>query len=92
MKLESYEMAAALASGKIDTAVRQLLDYFRLPQPNILPKHTVLPAQGEVRLLIWTGDYFYEWSSATGFDHGCHNYPLEPDNQQRKLDSIILWI
>ena len=92
MKLESYEMAAALASGMIDAAVRQLLDYFKLTQPDVLPKYTVLPVQGEVRLLIWTGDYFYEWSSATGFDRGCHNYPLDSDSKQQKIDSIILWI
>jgi hypothetical protein len=92
MKLESYAIAQALENRQIDAAVRLLLDHFGLFQPDVLPKHTVIPARDELRLLAWAGDYFYEWSSAYGFERGCHNYPLDPDHHTHRIDSIILWI
>ena len=92
MKLESYAIADALSSGQTEVAIRLLLDYFKLSQPDTLPIAFAIPAKDVPRILAWAGDYYYEWTPASGFDWGCHNYPLDPDEQPREIDRVILWL
>jgi hypothetical protein len=92
MKLQSYVIADALQNRQIETAVRILLDHFGLPQPDVLPKITIIPEQNITRLLVWAGDDFFEWASVTGFDKGSHSYPLDADGSSIKIDNIIAWI
>jgi hypothetical protein len=92
MKLESYAISDALLAGQTETAIRILLDHFGLPQPDVLPKITIIPKQNIPRLLVWAGDDFFEWASVTGFDKGSHSYPLDADRTSITIDNIVIWI
>ena len=52
MKLQSYEIADALESRRIEAAVRLLLDHFFLSQPDALPDITFMPKVESPRVLI----------------------------------------
>lgn len=90
MKLEFYAIGDALSSGQTEVATRLLLDYFKLSQPDTLPIHLALPVKDIPRILACAGDYFYEWTPVSGFDWGCHNYPLDPEAKPKEIDRVIL--
>lgn len=77
MKLESFEIREAIATGDLYEAVRILLRYFRLPHIEDLPKIRNYTGRGnETELCIWINDDWYAWHSTSGFTAGSHNYPL----------------
>jgi len=94
MKLESYVIMEALATGDTATAIRALADHYGLLYSANVPV-TVIPKNSTVynitRLLLWCGDDFYEWCCSTGFDRGTHPYSLGKDHTDQ-IDNIILWI
>lgn len=77
MKLESFEIREAIATGDLYGAVRILLRYFRLPHIEDLPKIRNYTGRGnETELCVWVNDDWYAWHSTSGFTAGSHNYPL----------------
>lgn len=90
MKLESFEIREAIATGDLYGAVRILLRYFHLPNIEDLPKIRNYTDHGqETELCIWVNDDWYSWHSSSGFTTGSHNYPLY-DYDERQI-YINLW-
>lgn len=91
LKLESYLISELLSAGASYEAADALLAYFNMPpRERDIPITTII-GNGDTRLLIWCGDFYYEWTEGLGFDTGSHNYPLSHEVSRTPPESIIIW-
>jgi len=97
MKLESYAIREALLAGDTANAVRMLADYYGFPNPievpvTVIGKNSTAYGSDDTRLLFWCGDYYYEWSGASGFENGIRWAASSmTSSSARHIEKIILW-